>query len=61
MPFSGRFSDACPVRRDFGVKVFPTLVLLNDKGQIVWKKTGALSDVEFRQLKDYIRGELGIR
>ena len=30
----------CPVKLDFGVEGFPTLVLLNDKGQIIWSKKG---------------------
>jgi thiol-disulfide isomerase/thioredoxin len=51
----------CPVKRDFEVKGFPTLVLLNDKGQIIWRKEGVPSEPEFEQLKVVIRKELGIR
>jgi thiol-disulfide isomerase/thioredoxin len=51
----------CPVKRDFEVKGFPTLVLLNDKGQIIWRKEGMPSEPEFEQLKVIIRKELGIR
>jgi hypothetical protein len=36
-------------------------VLLNDKGQIVWRKEGMPSEPEFEQLKVIIRKELGIR
>jgi thiol-disulfide isomerase/thioredoxin len=51
----------CPVKRDFEVKGFPTLVLLNDKGQVIWRKEGMPSEPEFEQLKVIIRKELGIR
>ncbi len=57
----GPRSDTCPVLRDFGVTGFPTLVLLNDQGQIIWTKVGAPNDAEFEQLKVIIRQELGIR
>ncbi len=50
----------CPVQRDFDVKAFPTLVLINDKGQIIWRKEGPTSP-EFDQLRVVIRRELGIR
>lgn len=53
--------DSCPVRLDFGIKRFPTLVLLNEKGQIVWTKEGMPNDAEFEQLKVIVRQELGIR
>jgi len=53
--------STCPVSLDFGVKRLPTLVLLNDKGQIVWTKEGMPTDAEFEQLKVIIRQELGIR
>jgi thiol-disulfide isomerase/thioredoxin len=51
----------CPVKLDFGIEGFPTLMLLNDKGQIIWTKKGMPSDAEFAQLKAIIRQELGIR
>jgi thiol-disulfide isomerase/thioredoxin len=51
----------CPVKNDFGVKGFPTLVLLDDQGQIIWSKEGPPSEPEFDQLKAIIRRELGIR
>ncbi len=51
----------CPVKRDFEIKGFPTLVLLNDKGQIIWQKEGVPNEPEFDQLKVIIRKELGIR
>jgi thiol-disulfide isomerase/thioredoxin len=52
---------SCPVKRDFEVKGFPTLVLLNDKGEIIWRKDGLPNEPEFEQLKVIIRKELGIR
>jgi thiol-disulfide isomerase/thioredoxin len=57
----GPRSDTCPVVRDFGVTGFPTLVLLNAQGQIIWSKVGPPNDAEFEQLKVIIRQELGIR
>jgi hypothetical protein len=55
------YGDACPVKRDFGVTALPTLVLLNDKGQIIWTKQGMPTEPEFEQLKAIIRDQLGIR
>jgi thiol-disulfide isomerase/thioredoxin len=57
----GLSMTTCPVKRDFEVKAFPTLVLLNDKGQEIWRKEGMPSEIEFEQLKVTIRKELGIR
>jgi len=57
----GAGSGTCPVQRDFDVKAFPTLVLINDKGQIIWRNEGAPTGPEFDQLKVVIRRELGIR
>jgi thiol-disulfide isomerase/thioredoxin len=53
--------STCPVARDFGINGFPTLVLINDKGQILWEKKAMPSEPEFEQLKVIIRKELGIR
>jgi thiol-disulfide isomerase/thioredoxin len=55
------YGSGCPVQRDFGVKVLPTLVLIDEKGQVIWRKDGALSEPEFAQLKEIIRQQLGIR
>ena len=57
----GAGMGTCPVQRDFDVKAFPTLVLINDKGQIIWHSEGAPNGPEFDQLKVVIRRELGIR
>lgn len=54
------YGSNCPVRRDFGVKGFPTLILLNDRGQEIWRSEG-LTDAQFLQLKAEIRKELGIQ
>jgi thiol-disulfide isomerase/thioredoxin len=51
----------CPVWRDFGVQGLPTLVLLNEKGQVIWTKVGMPTEPEFQQLKVVVRRELGIR
>ena len=47
----GAGMPTCPVKRDFDIKGFPTLVLLNDKGQIIWSKEGMPTEPEFEQLK----------
>jgi thiol-disulfide isomerase/thioredoxin len=57
----GAGMPTCPVKRDFDIKGFPTLVLLNDKGQIIWSKEGMPTEPEFEQLKAEIRKQLGIR
>jgi thiol-disulfide isomerase/thioredoxin len=55
------YGENCPVRRDFGVKAFPTLVLINDRGQIIWRNDGSPTAAEVEYLKVEIRKELGIR
>ncbi|HKI34607.1 MAG TPA: redoxin family protein [Gemmataceae bacterium] len=55
------YGNNCPVRRDFAVNAFPTLVLINDKGQIIWRKDGMPTAPEIEYLKAEIRKELGIR
>jgi thiol-disulfide isomerase/thioredoxin len=56
----GPDANYCPMLRDFQVAGFPTLVLVGDKGEIIWRKTGPLSEPDFSQLKSIIRKELGI-
>jgi thiol-disulfide isomerase/thioredoxin len=56
----GAGMGTCPVQRDFEIKGFPTLVLLNDKGQVIWRLDRGMSEPEYEQLKVIIRKELGI-
>jgi thiol-disulfide isomerase/thioredoxin len=50
----------CPVKSQFGVSQFPTLVLLSERGQIIWRSAG-LGPQELRELEVIIRQQLGIR
>ena len=50
----------CPLLREFMVTGFPTLVLVNDQGRIIWRHTGPPNEPEFEQLKVIIRKELGL-
>ncbi len=47
----------CPVRTQFDVQVFPTLILLDENGQIVLRKEG-LNDRDFAELKAEINRRL---
>ncbi len=53
----------CPVKTQFQVSVFPTLVLLNSDGQIVWHSgnEGLGDEYRRRELEMEIRRLLGIR
>jgi hypothetical protein len=55
--------DSCPVRKQFDVQSFPTLVLVDDQGTILWRSPKgqgidrrALGEVELE-----IRRRLGIK
>jgi thiol-disulfide isomerase/thioredoxin len=52
---------ACPVRRDFAVQYFPTLVLLDENGWILWRHEGELSRSELTDLELLIKRRLGER
>jgi hypothetical protein len=52
----------CPVRTQFGVDRFPTLVLLDASGQIIWTSgRDGLGEREHYELEMAIRRQLGIR
>jgi len=53
--------NACPVRRDFAVRYLPTLVLVDDKGWILWRHEGQLSRSELDDLELRIKRQLGVR
>jgi len=55
----GGGAGPCPVRAQFGVDRFPTLVLLDAGGQIVWRSKG-LGERDEYELEMAIRRQLGI-
>jgi thiol-disulfide isomerase/thioredoxin len=50
----------CPVLTQFGVGTFPTLVLLDERGQIIWRGEGAEPHT-LRELDLVLRQRLGVR
>jgi thiol-disulfide isomerase/thioredoxin len=52
--------DRCPVRTQFSVLNWPTLVLLDENGRIIWRGEG-LDAQQFRELDVIIHQRLGIR
>lgn len=51
----------CPVRRQFEVASFPTLFLLDERGQIVWQSRDGLGQPQLAELKFEIKKHLGLR
>jgi thiol-disulfide isomerase/thioredoxin len=49
--------DSCPVRMQFGVLAYPTLVLLDESGRIVWRAEGLGPD-QIRELEIIIKQRL---
>ena len=56
----GAFKSTCPVKTQFGVNAFPTLVLLDDAGHILWRSEG-LDDRRAGELQVLIEKQLKIR
>jgi thiol-disulfide isomerase/thioredoxin len=54
-------SANCPVFAQFGIRVYPTLVLLDENGWIVWKHEGGLNRDELDELEGAIKRRLGVR
>jgi thiol-disulfide isomerase/thioredoxin len=52
-------TGACPVKTQFTVQAFPTLVLIDETGQIVWRSEG-LDDRGLYDLTLEIRRRLGL-
>lgn len=50
----------CPVKTQFGVNQFPTLVLLDERGKIIWRGEG-LDQQRVRELEIIIRQRLGLQ
>jgi thiol-disulfide isomerase/thioredoxin len=56
----GGGNGPCPVATQFGVDSFPTLILLDDQGNILWRHTGALNAQMSAELDSAIRQRLGV-
>lgn len=56
----GSDRDQCPVRRQFGVYNYPTLVLLDQTGRIIWRAEG-LDQQHLRELEVIIQQQLRVR
>jgi hypothetical protein len=50
----------CPVKTQFGVSSYPTLVLLDETGRIIWRSEG-LEPRQITDLETHIRQRLGMR
>jgi thiol-disulfide isomerase/thioredoxin len=55
----GGSGDQCPVWQQFGVQRLPTLVLIDETGQIVWRREG-LDDQGYQELKIEVRRHLSM-
>jgi thiol-disulfide isomerase/thioredoxin len=51
---------SCPVRTQFGVNAFPTLVLLDEGNRIIWRQQG-LDAAQLQQLETLVRLQLHAR
>lgn len=58
---SDRPDRPCPVRSQFRVTGFPTLVLLNENGTVLWQHVGGLEQQDVSELDQAIRKYLGLR
>jgi len=50
--------EPCPVLTQFAVRGFPTLVLLDEQGRIIWRGDGALTRETLQDLHLQIRQHL---
>jgi thiol-disulfide isomerase/thioredoxin len=55
---SGGGHDSCPVVRQFGVKLYPTLVLLDSSGMIIWSAYNGMDDYAWETLERLISKKL---
>jgi thiol-disulfide isomerase/thioredoxin len=55
------FDSDCPVRRQFQVRKYPALFLLDEKGMIVWEAREGLSERELQELEFEIKKRLNVR
>jgi thiol-disulfide isomerase/thioredoxin len=56
----GGVDNDCPVRAEFGIKRYPTIVLLDDEGRIL-KSYEGLDEAKLKELDGIIRQQLRIR
>lgn len=56
----GAEADRCPVRSQMGAGGFPTLILVDGSGHMLWRSEG-LDPAKVRQLDTEIRRRLGVR
>jgi thiol-disulfide isomerase/thioredoxin len=56
----GSDRETCPVRQQFGVKNWPTMVLLDESGRIIWRGEG-FEVQHFRELEVIIQQRLAAR
>jgi thiol-disulfide isomerase/thioredoxin len=56
----GGDSKTCPLATQLGIQAFPTLILLDEYGHILWRGTGA-DPGTFRDLEYEVRRRLGLR
>jgi thiol-disulfide isomerase/thioredoxin len=59
MLLGGGGAGPCPVKAQFRVTAFPTLVLIDEAGQIVWRGEG-LDEMNLYQLKVEVHRRLGL-
>jgi thiol-disulfide isomerase/thioredoxin len=57
---SGGGPDHCPVVKQFGVHHYPTLVLLDESGTIIWHCYNGMDDFEWQKLERLIGNKLNI-
>jgi thiol-disulfide isomerase/thioredoxin len=56
----GSDRNQCPVRTQFAVANWPTLVLLDERGRIIWRSEG-LEATQIKELEVVIRQQLGLK
>jgi len=50
----------CPVRNQFGISAYPTLVLLDDNGCIIWRSEG-LGGHQIEELEAIVKQKLNVQ
>ena len=48
----------CVVKRELGVRALPTLILVDDRGTILWRHVGALADSDRSELERILQSKL---
>jgi len=51
----------CPVQREFDIRAYPTLLLLDENGEILWRHEGRLDTTTREDLELLIQRKLGMR